>query len=245
MPYKLLPCGILMAALVCPVFTSCSDDDDDEVDPSNGHAYVDLGLPSGALWATCNVGATASYECGDYYAWGETKTKSTYKQSNYFDSNNWKGILDDPTFNKYNSVSNGYLELQVEDDVAAQEWGGKWRTPTAEDYNELITYCEWVYTSSYKSTGVKGVVCFKMKASGEYDVDKDTHIFFPSTGFALSESVYYQSTYCDYWSRTLRTTSNTPDITSYCFHGDLSSKVVKLSSSYRSTGLVVRPVLFK
>ena len=49
----------------------------------NDHEYVDLGLPSGVLWATCNVGASNPEECGCYYAWGETVEKANYSWSTY------------------------------------------------------------------------------------------------------------------------------------------------------------------
>lgn len=68
-------------------FVSCSSDDDDNDEPKNGvdgnHEYVDLGLPSGTLWATCNVGASKPEEYGNYFAWGEIEPKKTYGLDNY------------------------------------------------------------------------------------------------------------------------------------------------------------------
>ena len=72
---------LLMAVALPFVFISCNDDKD-EPDPDT-HEYVDLGLPSGTLWATCNVGAESPEEYGDYFAWGETESKTTYNWSTY------------------------------------------------------------------------------------------------------------------------------------------------------------------
>lgn len=72
---KVLFKTMLFATLLFSVMACSSDDDDENDDPYNGHAYVDLGLPSGVKWATCNIGATAPEDDGDYYAWGETSTK--------------------------------------------------------------------------------------------------------------------------------------------------------------------------
>ena len=110
----------------------------------NGHAYVDLGLPSGTLWATCNVGANAPEECGDYFAWAETETKSvfdwcTYKYDVSSDPNWPAGITKyckEPEF-----CLNGYTDnlrvLLPSDDAATVNWGGSWRTPTDEEFSEL------------------------------------------------------------------------------------------------------------
>ena len=90
----------------------------------NGHEYVDLGLPSGTKWATCNVGASSPEDYGEYYAWGETETKSTYDWRTY----KWcKGSND--TMTKYcTSSSSGTVDnktvLDPEDDVAHVKWGG-------------------------------------------------------------------------------------------------------------------------
>lgn len=94
------------------------------------HEYVDLGLPSGTLWATCNVGADSPGELGYLLAWGETEPKSSYTAENYFDSANSTG----GAYKKY-----GYykVELDPEDDAATQLWGSDWRMPTYEEIQEL------------------------------------------------------------------------------------------------------------
>ena len=110
--------------------------------------YVDLGLPSGLLWATCNLGATSPEQYGDYYAWGETATKSTYNWSTYKYCNGSSA-----TMTKYCNNSsygnNGFTDnrttLEAMDDVAAQKLGNGARMPTADEWRELInnTTAEW------------------------------------------------------------------------------------------------------
>lgn len=99
----------------------------------NGHEYVDLGLPSGTLWATCNVGASNPYARGNLYAWGETEPKSEYTWANY----KFNPSGDGQTFTKYNSTD-GLIILELEDDAARVNWGGDWRTPTLEQTTELL-----------------------------------------------------------------------------------------------------------
>lgn len=90
-----------------------------------GHGYVDLGLPSGILWATCNVGANSSQEYGDYFAWGETTTKVNYDEAHY----TYSGPLDNPTI------------LSASNDAATANWGNGWRMPNIEEFEELLRYC--------------------------------------------------------------------------------------------------------
>ncbi len=100
----------------------------------NGHDWVDLGLPSGTKWATCNIGATKSEDYGYYYAWGETFTKSEYGESNYTYSDN-------PTI------------LPASADAVTVNWGAGWRMPTLEEMNELYNKCTHKWTTQ---NGVAG-----------------------------------------------------------------------------------------
>lgn len=96
----------------------------------NGHDWVDLGLPSGTKWATCNIGATAPEKPGNLYAWGESSTKSNYSTSTYsLAGRSIKEISGDKNL-----------------DTATKLWGDGWRMPTHEEFNELLEYCEWSYT---------------------------------------------------------------------------------------------------
>ena len=98
------------------------------------HEWVDLGLPSGTLWATTNVGAENPEDSGYLIAWGETEPKETYSWATYQYYDAATGLL-----TKYNS-SDGLTELQPEDDAATENWGSGWKTPTKEQFEELISY---------------------------------------------------------------------------------------------------------
>lgn len=106
----------------------------------NGHEWVDLGLPSGTKWATCNVGADAPEEWGDYFAWGETTTKR------------WYGTTTSLTYNKSSSTlkSEGIIndkgELEKSHDAASINWGNPWRMPSENEFREIYDNCEWEWT---------------------------------------------------------------------------------------------------
>ncbi len=121
----------------------------------NGHEYVDLGLPSGTLWATCNIGATTPEGYGDYFAWGETEPKTTYDWSTY----KWCNGLE-YTFTKYCTESemgtiDNKTELELADDAAHANWGGEWRIPSAKDAEELIEKCTWTWVTRNEVSGVE------------------------------------------------------------------------------------------
>ncbi len=155
----------------------------------NGHEYVDLGLPSGTLWATCNIGATTPEGYGDYFAWGETEPKEQYGKSTY----KW-GIYDETdTINfgmtKYNRTD-GKVALDKTDDAAIVNWEGKWRMPTVEEQEELLNKCVWTWdtlnnVSGFKVTGVNG-----------------NSIFLPATGCIFNTKIEYDKEYATYWSST-------------------------------------------
>jgi len=110
-----------------------------------GHEYVDLGLPSGLLWATCNIGANSPEERGNLYAWGEVTTKSIYEWSNY--KWYWQYYY---CMTKYALDDNGLVidnktELEPEDDAAVINWGNGWRMPTKTEIDELVNECLWSY----------------------------------------------------------------------------------------------------
>lgn len=106
------------------------------------HSFIDLGLPSGLLWADRNVGASSPLDGGDYFAWGETEPKETYSEANY---KWWNG-----SFTKYNSFDQKLI-LESEDDAATVNWGKECRTPSIADFRELVNYCtwEWLYSDNF------------------------------------------------------------------------------------------------
>ena len=135
--------------------------------PAPGHQYVDLGLPSGLKWATCNVGATAPEEYGDYFAWGETEpyyssqdplTWKAGKSAGYvWESYQWCNgsgttLTKYVTGSSYGTVDNKTV-LDPEDDAARANLGGSWRMPTYENWTELRTECTWTWTAQ---NGVNG-----------------------------------------------------------------------------------------
>ena len=116
---------------------------------------VDLGLPSGIKWATCNVGATKPEEFGGYYAWGETEEKDdyswgTYKWCNGSSTTMTKYCID----SSYGTVDNKTV-LDLEDDVAHVKWGGSWRMPTRAEQEELRNNCTWTWTTQNAVNGYK------------------------------------------------------------------------------------------
>ena len=169
-----------MAFVLCSVsFVSCSDDDEDEkkagYGEENGHEWVDLGLPSGLKWATCNVGAAAPEQTGEFYAWGEITPKATYGWNNYAWSDEYGNEM-----TKYTKASE--KELELEDDAARQSMGGGWFTPSHEDWDELHDNCTWLWT---EQNGVKGFLVTSTSAK--------TSIFLPAAGHKLYNEYIYNA----------------------------------------------------
>ena len=141
-----------MAILLLLTFDSWGKDNDEPM-AREEHEYVELGLPSGPLWATCNVGANSPEEYGDYFAWGETAPKEVYEWSTYKwnDRSNGK-FTKYCTDSKYGTIDNN-TELLSEDDAAYVNWGKNWRMPSLEQIRELINCCSWLWTTR---NGVNG-----------------------------------------------------------------------------------------
>ncbi len=199
----------------------------------NGHEYVDLGLPSGTLWATCNVGATRPEEYGDYFAWGEVEPKSYFDWSSEGDYK-W-GVYNSnasPNYGmtKYNNTD-GKTVLDLDDDAAHVNWGGDWRMPTRAEFDELLSSCTWTWTSSYNGTGRAGYIV-KSKVTGNTN-----SIFLPAAGYLRNSSFYGAGTDGRYWSSSLNT--RRPNDTFYlCFFSDNYYR----DSHYRYYGQSVRAV---
>jgi len=123
------------------------------------HEYVDLGLPSGTLWATCNIGANSPEETGDLFAWGETDTKDSYTKENY-------------SFDFYSIDPSE--KLGPEDDAATVNWGCLWRMPSKAQYEELIC---GQYTTIEETTTLNGVKGIKVTGKN------DNSIFLPNAQY--------------------------------------------------------------
>lgn len=195
----------------------------------NGHDYVDLGLPSGTLWATCNVGAESPEEYGDYYAWGETQLKETYDWSTY------QYCMGSPTtLTKYCSNSydgyNGFIDdlttLLPEDDAATANWGNGWSMPTIDQWRELLEYTTHIWIT------FKGVNGFLFTAN-----DGNNNLFFPASGDVLGDSINGIDRFGIYLSCS-RYTDYQHSSWDFCLH----SEDYYLGNFRRCYGASVRPV---
>ena len=163
-----------------------TEEDDEVCDPDGeiaGHGYVDLGLPSGLKWATCNVGASSPEDYGDYFAWGETNPKTEYTWGNSV------------TYGEQMSDISGNAQY----DAATANWGGSWRMPTKEQMEELVEHCEWEWTqvngvNGSKVTGPNGS-CIFLPAAGcnltSPDDDGLDGIYWSSTPYDSYRYAYY------------------------------------------------------
>ena len=195
-------------------------EEEPETPTINGHEYVDLGLPSGLKWATCNVGAETPEAYGNYYAWGETSTKSSYSSSN------------SATYElSYSQLrSQGYIDsegnLTAQYDAATANWGGDWRMPTYSEQEELLNNCTWTWTTQNGVNGYK--VTSKVNSN---------YIFLPAAGYRYGSSLGSAGGSGYFWSST-PSESNGYGAYGLGFDSDLHC----MSYSHRSNGLSVRPV---
>ena len=165
----------------------------------NGHAYVDLGLPSGLKWATCNVGADSPEDYGDYFAWGETQPKDYYDWSTYKYCNGSSTTMTKYcTKSSYGTVDNK-TTLELTDDAAHVNWGGNWRMPTTAEQEELMSSsnCTWTWTTQ---NGVNG---YKVTS-----VVNRNSIFLPAAGYRYDDGLDDAGSTGDYWSSSLYTNNN-------------------------------------
>ena len=183
--------------------------------PTTDSRAVDLGLS--VKWASCNVGAESPEEYGDYFAWGETTTKSSYTENNSvtyglsIEELKFRGIID----------ANGNLTAAY--DAATENWGDEWRMPTLDEMKELFDRCTWKWTTQngvngYKVTGPNG-----------------NSIFLPAAGYRYGTSLG-SSSYGSYWSATLHS-----DI-SYAYALGFRSDYYRWGYGSRDDGQSVRPV---
>ena len=198
---------------------------------SSDYPYVDLGLS--VKWATCNLGASRPEEYGDYYAWGETATKTNYDWGTY----KWcKGAYNKLT--KYcpsdkssrwaagHGSPDGKTSLDLSDDVAHIKLGGKWRMPSDVEWTELRERCKWTWTST---NGVPGY-----QVAGP----NGNSIFLPAAGIRYETNLKFAGSSGYYWSSSLGT-----DYPLYAWLvGFISDDRVGRGSYFRSYGFSVRPV---
>lgn len=170
--------------LILFALTSCEKEDGQD---TNGHDFVDLGLPSGTLWATMNVGADSPEDYGDYFAWGETKSKKEYSIETY----KWCwGTYD--TYTKYCSDSeygdvDNRIVLELSDDAANVNWGGDCRMPTKSELAELFNNCT---LNVGNRKGVNGLTLTGPNGKS---------IFLPAAGVSYEKSIGAAAGYSFYY----------------------------------------------
>lgn len=193
--------------------------------------WVDLGLPSGLLWATCNIGATNPEGYGDYFAWGETQTKSVYNWSTYrYCTVDTEGAL--ATLTKYNtSTSWGAVDnlttLQPSDDAATANLDNGARTPTIVEWEELINNTTVTWTTL---NGING---------RRFTATNGKSIFLPATGHRYDSDSYGTNICGNYWASSLNTGGYSTCAWSLYFNSDDQSLG---NGSDRCMGFSVRAV---
>ena len=228
---KTIPILLLMMVVL---FVGCQpennlNDGGENQSVYNGHEYVDLGLPSGTLWAACNVGADKPEEYGDYFAWGETQPKSSYYWSTYYYCD---GERDRLTKYCYDSVygNNGFTDhltiLEAIDDAATVNWGEGWRTPTREEWGELFSNTDKEFSMI---NDVEGWL---------FTAPNGNNLFLPCADW-LSGEVESRTFSGVYWSSSFVDFFTGPDY-AWCYYFGWNS--CKIQSVERSLGLSVRPI---
>ena len=205
---------------------------------NNGHSFVDLGLPSGTLWSTQNVGASTPSDSGLYFQWGDTKgyTREQIGYKNEKKAFTWADYkfsigIDNESNGKFSKYATPDESMKPEDDAAHVHMGGDWHIPSPKQIKELIntenTRCDWIVLD-----GISGVKITSKK-------DKSKSIFIPAAGFAWEGSLNYNGNQGYIWSSMLSTSY---DDVGQCFSFSYLGHA-NLYSSYRHRGFSVRGVI--
>ena len=192
----------------------------------NGHKFVDLGLPSGLLWAETNIGAAKPADAGNYYAWGETEPKSTYSWSTY------KYGTSSSDLTKYNS-DDLKTSLDLEDDAAYVNWGSSCRMPTADEFGEILktSNCTWTWTSMTTSDG-SSINGYKVTS-----VKNGNSVFLPASGYRSGGFLNSHGSGGYYWSSTRGSYGS-----NFAYYLDFYSNDHSQDDYNRYYGLPIRPV---
>lgn len=212
--------GINAGLAIRPVLSKESNIETPATGSTDDHEWVDLGLPSGTKWATCNIGATHPDEFGTHYAWGEI-IPATIRSSK-------KNELEDVSITQSIAGDMRY-------DVATIAWGDAWTIPTKEQYEELVDNCTWEWTTMCRRNGYK----VTSKINGNW-------IFLPAAG-EFSRHTYYEydipsevNKYGAYWTATPSPLEYGDE--SYNFHFNYLDSGLRINSGYRTYGYSIRPV---
>ena len=193
-----------------------------------GHEYVDLGLPSGTLWATCNLGANSPEQYGDYFAWGETAPKEVYTWTTYKWCNGTNNTLTKYCTNSscgYNGFVDNKTELEPSDDAACAYYPDGCM-PSVEQIQELCDCCTWQWT---EMNGVNGQLVTGPNGAT---------MFLPAAGHRYDNQLKHVGSSCYYWSRTIF--PNYPYY--YAFRLYFTSELVDWGIISRMYGFPVRAV---
>ncbi len=197
----------------------------------DSHSFVDLGLPSGILWATCNVGAANPEDYGYYFAWAETMEKGAYtwESYRYAEGTTWNyprltKYCSDPLFGD-NSFSDNLFVIEASDDAATANWGSDWRMPTSTEMQELFDNCTHSWTTQ---NGINGLL---------FVGSNDNSIFLPAAGYRSGCDLSYDGSYGIYWTSSLY--EDVPSRAWGLFFGSDSNET---RQTYRNCGLTIRAV---
>ena len=235
--------GNLLSTDVCYTFTvecNCSLVANFSHNIIGDYEYVDLGLPSGLLWATCNIGSNSPEGYGDYFAWGETDNKVSYEVANYKFAAEGSDELH-PQLTKYCNIPsygyNGFTDnlttLLPEDDAATANWGNGWRLPTKKDWEELFNNTTHTWTPQ---NNVNGVLL---------TAENGNTLFLPAAGFRSDNILWYAGGFFNYQSSSLyKGEGNEPwgDGPDCAMGISGSSSGCSMSSGFRYPGRSVRAV---
>ena len=192
--------------------------------------YVDLGLPSGLMWRKYNLGANSEYEMGNHYAWGETVTKQKYDITTYKWGERIEGIK---YYNKYNETDKLTL-LQPEDDAATANLGNNYRTPTKEEWEELLAKCTWEVATKTNKNNETVIDYWKVVGpNGNF-------IILPSTGWYDGD--VWKDNVSGYQSASLMNTSNAYFIR---WFNNKTNTMPDMKDANPEKGYSVRPVFEK
>lgn len=197
-----------------------ADIEDEEEKPVT-HEYVDLGLPSGLKWASCNIGATSPYDYGHYFAWGETAPNTNYCPEVCLSYGKSMQEL------RQNGIIDASGTLTKTFDAAAVNWGGSWRMPTSDECQELSQLCTWTEATINDVTGF------------EVTGPNGNHIFLPLSGFYMYDTLLYSGYYGQCWSSSLY---EEDDVTNSAAMLTFSSYGFGNGFAQREGGRSIRPV---
>lgn len=249
----LLTLSAAFVALSAFFLTSCEKEDPDAISISDakkgvqiikgkdGKEYevVNLGLPSGNLWAVCNIGASSPEETGSFFAWGETAPKNNFTWTNY----KWGERLEITKycFDEEKGDIDSLSVLDISDDAANYIMGDGWQIPSAEDFNELLRSrnCDKKWC---KLNGTGGFLFTSVKKGYE-----GNSLFIPLSGMQDYEKIRFQDQYGYYWCNELyfdninrKYMSNEASVLWLEHLEEVDNKLVDFRTRY--LGLPIRPV---